>query len=59
MIFRQLCHTSSGELSYLLGDPITRESIIIDPVPALVEFFEDLISERGLILFILCPAYPS
>lgn len=50
MIFRQLCYSQKGALSYLLGDPVTREAVIIDPVPALLESFALFIQERGLIL---------
>lgn len=50
MIFRQLCDSQKGALSYLLGDPVTREAVIIDPVPALMENLELFVQERGLIL---------
>ncbi|WP_226857340.1 hypothetical protein [Acidithiobacillus concretivorus] len=50
MIFRQLCYSPKGALSYLLGDPVTREAVIIDPVPSLLESFALFIQERGLIL---------
>lgn len=50
MIFRQLCHARKGTLSYLLGDPVTREAVIIDPVPELQESLARFIHERGLIL---------
>ena len=48
MIFRQLCTPKGGHLSYLLGDPVTRESIIIDPMPAHVDTLEAFMAERGL-----------
>jgi glyoxylase-like metal-dependent hydrolase (beta-lactamase superfamily II) len=48
MIFRQLCTSRGGHLSYLLGDPVTREAIVIDPMPAHVDTFEAFIAERGL-----------
>lgn len=50
MIFRQLCTPKGGHLSYLLGDPITRQSVIIDPLPANIEALEDVISGCGLTL---------
>lgn len=50
MIFRQLCHAHKGTLSYLLGDPVTREAVIIDPVPELLDSMSRFIDERGLIL---------
>lgn len=48
MIFTQLCTPKGGHLSYLLGDPVTRESIIIDPMPAHVDTLEAFMAERGL-----------
>ncbi|PKY11128.1 MBL fold metallo-hydrolase [Acidithiobacillus marinus] len=50
MIFRQLCHARKGTLSYLLGDPVTREAVLIDPVPELLDSLTRFIHERGLIL---------
>ena len=49
MIFRQLCTRDRiGALAYLLGDPVTREAVIIDPLPPLVEELEDFTRQRGL-----------
>ena len=48
MIFRQLCTPKGGHLSYLLGDPVTRETVIIDPMPAHVDTLEVFMAERGL-----------
>jgi glyoxylase-like metal-dependent hydrolase (beta-lactamase superfamily II) len=48
MIFRQLCTPKGGHLSYLLGDPVTREAVIIDPMPAHVDTLEAFMAGRGL-----------
>jgi len=49
MIFRQLCTKDrNGALAYLLGDPVTREAVIIDPLPTLVEELEAFTRQRGL-----------
>ncbi|MHB8211119.1 MAG: MBL fold metallo-hydrolase [Acidithiobacillus sp.] len=48
MIFRQLCTPKGGHLSYLLGDSVTREPIIVDSMPAHVDNLEAFMAERGL-----------
>ncbi len=49
MIFRQLCTKDKvGALAYLLGDPVTREAVVIDPLPVLLEELEDFTRQRGL-----------
>ncbi|MGC8505037.1 MAG: MBL fold metallo-hydrolase, partial [Acidithiobacillus sp.] len=50
MIFRQLCTSGSGLLTYLLGDPVTREAVVLDPLPAQVETLLSFMAERGLAL---------
>ncbi|MHB0887381.1 MBL fold metallo-hydrolase [Acidithiobacillus sp.] len=50
MIFRQLCTPGSGLLTYLLGDSVTREAVVLDPLPAQVETLLTFMAERGLVL---------
>lgn len=50
MIFRQLYTSGSGLLTYLLGDPVTREAVVLDPLPAQVETLLSFMAERGLAL---------
>ncbi|MHB1749823.1 MAG: MBL fold metallo-hydrolase, partial [Acidithiobacillus sp.] len=41
-------HPQRRPPGYLLGDPVTREAVIIDPMPAHVETLEAFMAERGL-----------
>jgi len=50
MIFRQLFHSESSTYSYLLGDEVTRESLLIDPVLEKTQETLVLISQLGLTL---------
>jgi len=48
MIFRQLLDPETSTWTYLVGDPITREAALIDPVRELVERDTTLVRELGL-----------
>lgn len=48
IIFHQLFEKESSTYTYLLGDPVTKEAVIIDPVIETVERDLKLISELGL-----------
>ncbi len=50
MIFRQLIDSDSSTLTYLLGDPWSREAVIIDPVVDNLERDLAVIGELGLTL---------
>ena len=50
MIFRQLFDSDSSTYTYLLGDPVSGEAIIIDPVYEKVDRDAGLIEELGLTL---------
>ncbi|XP_052060966.1 persulfide dioxygenase ETHE1, mitochondrial-like isoform X1 [Mytilus californianus] len=47
-IFRQLLDYKSFTYSYILGDPVTKEAIIIDPVIEMVERDARIIKDFGL-----------
>lgn len=49
MIFKQYA-AKKGALAYLIGDPVTRETVVVDPVPELVEPLLSFMTERGLTL---------
>ena len=54
LIFYQLFEKESSTYTYLLGDPLTKDAIIIDPVLEMVDRDLKLIEELGLKLkFIL------
>jgi sulfur dioxygenase len=53
MIFRQLFDKESSTFTYILGDEITRKSIIIDPVFEQVDRDLELIHELGLSLTLI------
>jgi sulfur dioxygenase len=48
MIFNQLFEKESSTYTYLLGDPVSKEAVIIDPVAETVERDLKLINELGL-----------
>jgi sulfur dioxygenase len=48
LIFRQLHDPASGTYSYLLGDPATREAVLIDPVFEQARRDSALVRELGL-----------
>ncbi|MCC6621828.1 MAG: MBL fold metallo-hydrolase [Deltaproteobacteria bacterium] len=48
MIFRQLLDPETSTWTYLIGDPITREAVLVDPVRELVERDVTLVRELGL-----------
>ncbi len=48
MIFRQLFDPQSSTYTYLLGDPASREAVLIDPVFEQVRRDAALIDELGL-----------
>jgi glyoxylase-like metal-dependent hydrolase (beta-lactamase superfamily II) len=50
MIFRQLFHSESSTYTYLLGDEVTRESLLIDPVLEKTQETLELIYQLGLTL---------
>lgn len=50
MIFRQLFDAASSTYTYLLGDPVTRNAALIDPVLEQVDRDLQLIGELGLTL---------
>ncbi len=50
MIFRQLFEPSSSTYAYLLGDPTTRDALLIDPVIEDVDRYVALLTELGLTL---------
>ena len=50
MIFLQLIHEETSTFTYLLGDPASRQAILIDPVLEEVERYESLLLRLGLIL---------
>ena len=50
MIFRQLFHSESSTYTYLLGDEVTRESLLIDPVLEKTQETLELINQLGLTL---------
>lgn len=50
MIFRQLFEPVSSTYTYLLGDPDTREAVLIDPVAEEVDTYVALLAELGLTL---------
>lgn len=52
LIFRQLFEPVSSTYTYLLGDPVTREAIIIDPVVDKAERDANIVRELGLKLTI-------
>jgi len=52
IIFRQLFEPVSSTYTYLLGDPITHEAILIDPVVEKAERDANLVRELGLKLTI-------
>ncbi|XP_076111396.1 persulfide dioxygenase ETHE1, mitochondrial-like isoform X1 [Mytilus galloprovincialis] len=47
-VFRQLLDYKSFTYSYILGDPVTKEAIIIDPVIEMVERDARIIKDLGL-----------
>ncbi|MEQ1876085.1 MAG: MBL fold metallo-hydrolase, partial [Bdellovibrionia bacterium] len=54
MVFRQLYETESFTYTYLLGDSLSHEAILIDPVRETIDRDLRLLSELGLKLkFIL------
>lgn len=50
MIFRQLFDSQSSTYTYLLGDEVTRDAVLIDPVFEQVRRDEALLGELGLVL---------
>ena len=52
MIFRQLFDTESSTYSYLLGDAIAQEAILIDPVVTHTAQYQELVEQLGLRLVI-------
>jgi glyoxylase-like metal-dependent hydrolase (beta-lactamase superfamily II) len=48
MCFRQLFDEASSTYTYLLGDMITREAVLIDPVQAHNDMYLSLLREQGL-----------
>jgi len=50
MIFRQLFHGESCTYTYLLGDEVTREALLIDPVLEKTQETLELINQLGLTL---------
>lgn len=50
MIFRQLFEPISSTYAYLLGDPTTRDALLIDPVKEDVDRYVALFTELGLTL---------
>ncbi|MEZ4254722.1 MAG: MBL fold metallo-hydrolase [Polyangiales bacterium] len=50
MIFRQLFDAATSTYTYLLGDPVTHEAVIIDPVLEQLERDTTLLRELGLTL---------
>ncbi|MEY2341286.1 MBL fold metallo-hydrolase [Acidithiobacillus sp. IBUN Pt1247-S3] len=53
MIFRQICPEKEGALAYVLGDPITREAVVIDVAETHLAAVEDFLRSRGLQLHLL------
>ena len=50
MIFKQLFHSESSTFTYLLGDEVTREALLIDPVLEKTQETLELINQLGLTL---------
>ncbi|MDX2271113.1 MAG: MBL fold metallo-hydrolase [Cyanobacteriota bacterium] len=50
MIFRQFFDRESGTYTYLLGDPVSKEALLVDPVLAQVDRDQQWIRELGLTL---------
>lgn len=50
MIFRQLFDPATSTYTYLLGDPIRREAVLVDPVREQVDRDARLVAELGLTL---------
>lgn len=48
MIFRQLIDRDTSTYTYLLGDPVSRQAVIIDPVRDQLERDVELLEELGL-----------
>ncbi|WP_308388066.1 MBL fold metallo-hydrolase [Acidithiobacillus sp. AMEEHan] len=53
MIFRQICSEKGGSLAYVLGDPVTREAVLIDVAENHLTAAEDFLRSRGLQLRLL------
>lgn len=59
MIFKQ-CAAKKRSLSYVLGDPITREGVIIDPSPDLIAPALSFLAGRGMSLrYVLLTHFPD
>ncbi len=50
MIFKQLLDKESCTLTYLIGDPITKEAVFIDPVDTQMDVYLDLLKQYDLTL---------
>jgi len=50
MIFRQMFEAARGLLCYLIADPVTRQAVVIDPLPSLLPQLHELEVRLGLTL---------
>lgn len=50
MIFKQLFDNETWTYTYLIGDPVTKEAVMIDPVNTHIDDYVSLLSELGLTL---------
>jgi glyoxylase-like metal-dependent hydrolase (beta-lactamase superfamily II)/rhodanese-related sulfurtransferase len=50
MIFKQLLDKESCTLTYLIGDPVTKEALLIDPVDTQLNVYLDLLKQYDLTL---------
>lgn len=50
MIFRQLFDNETWTYTYLIGDPVTKEAVMIDPVNTHIDDYVEMLKELGLTL---------
>lgn len=48
MIFRQLKDEETSTYTYIVGDPVSHESVVIDPVREHVDYYLSLLQDQGL-----------